>query len=126
MIEHLFQLGTVGLIYDGLGIVVLGYAFFSKTIKEMMVESGTYYNGNNALLQSLIHTRTDGVTGTVLLLIGFLLQLFGSLGIRCAWLGETLVFILAAISFAYALFLRKKIISIQVSKGIVLRQKETS
>lgn len=122
MFDHLFKVGSIALLYDGLGVAVLGFAFFSKSIKEMMVESGTYYGGNDALLQSLVHTRTDGVTGTVLLLIGFFLQLFGSFGILFEFLGETLFVVLIVFFLSYVIFLRKKLISVQMAKGIALRK----
>lgn len=126
MVDHLFQISSVGLLYDGVGVTILGFAFFSKSIKEMMVESGTYYGGNNALLQSLIHTRTDGITGTILLLIGFFLQWFGSLGVHYEFLGEILFIVLVAVLFCYVLFIRKALISLQMSKGIVLRQQQVN
>lgn len=122
--EQLFQLSSVGLLYDGVGVVALGFAFFLKSVKAMMVESGTYWDGNDALLRSLIQQRTDGVVGTSLLVIGFLLQWFGSLGVRCDLVGKLLLIVLVAASFAYVLFLRKKLISLQVSRGAALRQQQ--
>lgn len=125
MIEQLIQLGSVGLIYDGVGVVVLGFAFFLKSVKEMMVESGAYWDGNDALLQSLIHQRTDGVVGTSLLLVGFLLQLLGTLGMQCKLAGELLLVFLAAGCVAYVLYLRKKLIAIQVARSTALKQQAT-
>lgn len=122
MIDHLFQVGSVGLLYDGVGVAILGFAFFSKSIKEMMVESGTYWGGNDALLQSLVHTRTDGITGTAFLLIGFLLQWLGSFGIRWEFLGEALLIVLVVASLSYVLLFRKQLISLQMSRGVALRQ----
>ena len=79
--DELFTLTAVGLAYDGFGIVILGFAFFSKSIQSMMIESGTYYGGNNALLESLIQARTDGVSGTTLLVAGFVLQEIKGVGV---------------------------------------------
>ena len=122
IMEDIFQLNSVGLLYDGFGVVILGYAFFSKTIKEMMVESGTYYGGNNALLNSLIHTRTDGVTGTTFLVVGFILQWTASVGIQCIVAGQILLAFLLASLIAYALLIRKYLIKKQTAKGIELRE----
>ena len=63
-LDQIFSFTAIGLAYDGVGIAVLGFAFFSRSIPAMMIESGTYWGGNDALLESLVRSRTDGVTGT--------------------------------------------------------------
>jgi hypothetical protein len=122
--EQFFHLSSVGLLYDGAGVVALGFAFFLKTTKAMMVESGTYYDGNDALLESLIQQRTDGVAGTLLLMVGFLLQWFASLGAHSDQSGKILFIVLILISLAYVAFLRGKLMSLQVSRGKALRKQE--
>ena len=122
--EHIFQLNSVGLLYDGVGVVALGFAFFLKSVKAMMVESGTYWGGNNALLESLVQQRTDGVVGTSLLVIGFFLQFLSSLGVRCDNLGIVLVIFLVILTLSYVLFLRRKVIVLQVSRSEVLRKEQ--
>ena len=122
--EQLLQLNSVGLLYDGAGVIALGFAFFLKSIKAMTVESGSYWGGNNALLGSLIQQRTDGVAGTLLLIVGFLLQWFGFLGLRSDLGGGILLIVLVAVSLAYVLFLRKKLMSLQMSRGTALRQEQ--
>jgi len=99
--EQLFHLGSVGLLYDGAGVVALGFAFFLKSTKAMMVESGTYWGGNDALLESLIQQRTDGVAGTILLFVGFLLQWSSSLGMHSDQSGKILFIILIVVSLTY-------------------------
>ncbi|MEK7748058.1 MAG: hypothetical protein AAB300_03185, partial [Nitrospirota bacterium] len=71
-------INSVGLMYDGVGVVALGFALFLKSVKAMVIESGTYFGGNNALLESLIQQRTDVVAGTSFLVVGFFLQFLGS------------------------------------------------
>lgn len=122
--EELLTLTAVGLAYDGIGVTILGFAFFSKSIKSMMVESGTYWGGNNALLESLVHARTDGVTGTTLLVVGFILQWLGSIGVACESAGKVLLIILFVSIILYIIYLRKKLISLQVSKGEAMRRKQ--
>jgi hypothetical protein len=122
--EQLFHLGSVGLLYDGAGVVALGFSFFLKSTKAMMVESGTYYGGNDALLESLIQQRTDGVTGTLLLMVGFLLQWFASLGMHSDQSGKILFIVFIVISLAYVAFLRGKLMSLQISRGKALRQQQ--
>jgi len=123
-VEELFTLTAVGLAYDGIGVTILGFAFFSKSIKSMMIESGTYWGGNNALLESLVHARTDGVTGTALLVIGFILQWLGSLGIVYEFAGKILLGILVFGVLLYIIFLRKKLISFQIAKGVAMRNEQ--
>src|SRR3989344_5390839 len=122
--DHIFQFNSVGLLYDGVGVIALGFAFFLKSVRAMMIESGTYWGGNNALLESLIQQRTDGVVGTSLLVVGFFLQFLGSLGVHCESVGKVLVVALALVAFAYILFLRKKLIALQVSGGEALRKEQ--
>ena len=122
--DHIFQLNSVGLLYDGVGVIALGFAFFLKSIRVMMIESGTYWGGNNALLESLIQQRTDGVVGTSLLVTGFFLQFLGSLGLRCESVGKTLAVALVVVTLGYILFLRKKLIALQVSRGEALRKEQ--
>ena len=122
--DHIFLFNSVGLLYDGVGVIALGFAFFLKSVKAMMVESGTYWGGNNALLESLIQQRTDGVVGTSLLVVGFFLQFLGSLGVRCESVGKALVVVLALVTLAYVLFLRKMMIALQVSSGAALRKEQ--
>ena len=111
----IFLLNSVGLVYDGFGVAILGYAFFSKTVAVMVEESSTYHGANDYLLRSLIHSRTDGVTGTIFLVTGFLLQWLGSLGIRCILASQILLAVLAVALLSNFLFLRKFCIEKQVS-----------
>jgi hypothetical protein len=90
----------------------------------MMVESGTYWGGNNALLESLIQQRTDGVAGTSFLVVGFILQFLGSLGIHCESASKGLVVILVLVGLSYLLFLRERTITLQVSRGETLRKEQ--
>ena len=43
--DHLLQLNSVGLAFDGLGVAILGFAFFAKSLPALIVESGTYWGG---------------------------------------------------------------------------------
>lgn len=124
VMEHLFQLSTIGLTYDGVGVAILGFAFFSKSLDALIVESGTYYGGNNAALESLIQSQTDGVTGTILLLTGFILQLLASIGVRCELAGQLLAVFLLVAGIGYFLFLRRTIVGRRFQKAKQLRQKQ--
>lgn len=122
--ENLYTLSSVGLAYDGVGVAIIGLAFFSKTIRRMLEEAGTLYGGNNALLESLIQSRTDGVTGTVLLVGGFFLQWLGvwSVNVTSEILGKYLLAALAIWVILYFSYLRKTIIAKQLEKASKLKE----
>lgn len=120
--DKLFTLTAVGLAYDGFGVVILGFAFFSKSMESMMTESGTYWGGNNVLLKSLIQSKVDGVTGTTLLVVGFILQWFGSINVGSEVVGQYLLGFLIATLLIYIIYLRNKLISSQLKKGEALRK----
>lgn len=121
-IEQIFQLGSVGLVYDVTGVVILGIAFFTKSLNAMIVESGTYYGGNNAALESLIQSQTDGVTGTIFLFLGFVLQFLGTVGLHCESAGRVLAITLFIMGISYFGFLRKRIVGYRFQKAKQLRQ----
>lgn len=122
--DKAFTFTAVGLAYDVFGIVILGYAFFSKSVEAMMVESGSYYGGNDALLRSLIESRTDGAAGTLLLVAGFIFQFLGSLGSASEVTGKALLIVLAFTIALYFVFLRNWFVSSQVSRGQALRKQQ--
>lgn len=112
---------VVSLAYDGFGVAILGFAFFSKSLEALMMESGTYFGGNDAVLESFIQSRTDGVAGTLLLIAGFVFQWLSSVGITSDVVGKILFAVLTVILLLYVVFLRTKLISLQVSAGDTLR-----
>ena len=122
--EQIFQLGSVGLVYDVLGVTIFGIAFFTKSLDALIVESGTYYGGNNAALESLIQSQTDGVTGTIILFVGFLLQFLGSVGLHCELAGKILAVILVVMCVSYFGFLRKRMVGYRFQKAKQLRQQQ--
>jgi hypothetical protein len=122
MIDELFRLNSVGLIYDGVGVVILGFAFFTKSVKAMTVESGTYYGGNDALLKSLIQSRTDGMVGTLVLFLGFLFQFLGAVGVECVTVAKGFMVGLLVMLIGYVFFIRKRFVDSQFSSGKKLMQ----
>lgn len=44
MIDRLLLLNTVGLLFDFAGAFLLGFTFFTKSVKAMALESGTFYD----------------------------------------------------------------------------------
>ena len=104
----LLQFTACGLIFDAIGVLLLGFAFFFKTKESISQEAGTYFNSNPYVLRSIVASKFDGMTGTALLFIGFVLQVFGYAG----WENEVvLVFsylVLVVFVFTYFAVLRKK------------------
>ena len=68
------NLQFIGLLYDAVGILVLGIPLATKGLDTMLKEAGTYWDSNIPVARSLILQRMDSGVGTVLLGIGFLLQ----------------------------------------------------
>lgn len=71
---------AIGLIYDAVGILILGVPAFFRAVPEIKAQSGTYYNYNKALAESLSTARVDLTIGSIVLIVGFFLQLADTLG----------------------------------------------
>jgi len=126
VMEHLFQLNAIGLVYDGVGVAILGFAFFSKSLDALLKESNAYYGGNAHLQKSLIQSQVDGITGTIFLFLGFILQFLGSVGVRCDLAGQILVVCLIVAAICYFPFLRPKISERRCKKANELRKLKES
>ncbi len=75
--DNLFYFTICGLLYDGTGVLLLGYAFFGQSKKMIRQESGTYLNFNPYILKEKIYTKFDGMAGSLLLFLGFFFQILG-------------------------------------------------
>lgn len=107
-------------------MAVLGYAFFSRTLKSLETESATFYGGNNALLESLIQSRTDGISGTFLLVVGFVLQWFGAVGVEQWCIAVMLYTVLTMLLLIYFCGGRRVLIERQSQRAIRLRNEGRS
>ncbi|HOP22571.1 MAG TPA: hypothetical protein PK055_04000 [Gammaproteobacteria bacterium] len=76
---NIYDFTTCGLLFDVAGALFLGIAFFFKNNKQIISESGTYWNSNPHLMKSIILSKFDGIFGTVLLFLGFIFQILGKL-----------------------------------------------
>jgi hypothetical protein len=63
-----------GLIMDIIGVLFLGWAFFSKSFRDIKKESGTYLGYNPPLFYNLLDQKASGIVGTVALFVGFVQQ----------------------------------------------------
>ncbi len=114
-------LNSVGLVFDGVGVVILGFAFFTRSVKAMAVESGTFYDGNDALIKSLIESRTDGIAGTLVLLLGFVLQLLSAIGVECVVAAKVLLVSLVGLMLIYCFLIRSRLVNKQLQAGKKMR-----
>ncbi len=90
--------GALGLVYDGLGITILGLPAFLRTRRDLRQEAETHIGYNSAVLENAILLRLDTAAGSILLIIGFALQLIDRLG---ATLSTPLAWILGLFLPAY-------------------------
>src|SRR5258706_3592433 len=77
--DALQNANVVGPVYDGVGVCMLGLPSLLTSTKEIGLESGTYWDGNNALLRRLVLNKLDTTAGSFMLIVGFVLQLLATL-----------------------------------------------
>jgi hypothetical protein len=80
--EALLTFSAVGLAYDGVGVTILGLASLLERPRDTLKQSQNYWEGNDPLLQRLVTSKYDITAGSIMLLIGFLLQLVASLKVE--------------------------------------------
>ena len=101
---------ALGILYDGVGIFVLGVPAMLSTTADVMRASGTAWGYSPALIRANVVLRLDTGTGSLFLIGGFLLQFFGTVGIQLAPIaGALLVAALVTLSILYWLWLRAKL-----------------
>lgn len=70
---------VIGLLFDAIGICILGIPATYRMIQEIVAQSGTYYDANLHLAKALSENRIDLTVGSIMLLAGFGFQLIGTL-----------------------------------------------
>ena len=68
-----------------------------------------YVTYNSHLVKTNILSRLDGISGTILLFIGFVLQLLGYLNLSAKIIGAIFLGLLLFVLVFYCSFLRKKL-----------------
>lgn len=71
------NLQTIGLVYDLVGILVLGVPLFAVGAKTIIARSGTYWDSNPNECRRMLAERMDVLIGTVVLALGFAMQIAG-------------------------------------------------
>src|SRR5687768_1990097 len=79
VVDALNNLNVLGLVFDGVGVTVLGLPSLLESAKDTYRESGTYWDSNDPLMQRMARTKFDTAAGSVLLIAGFTLQLLATL-----------------------------------------------
>ena len=100
-----------GLTFDVAGVLFLGAAFFLKTKKGIIQEAGTYWDSNPYVLRSIISSRLDGMSGTTLLFVGFLFQIFGYFKLQSEIFIGTSYVLLGVFILVYLINFRKRIVN---------------
>lgn len=75
------NLTALGLLWDGVGIFVLGIPALFRIQYDIEREAGSYLKYNIHELRNRIATRVDIGIGSILLMVGFVFQLLGTLDI---------------------------------------------
>lgn len=73
-------LQIIGLIYDAAGISILGIPAAFKVVDELTAQVGTKWNYNRAFLKALTLARIDTTVGSLILLVGFSIQIASLMG----------------------------------------------
>ena len=102
MLETPFQeiaenLQIIGLLYDVVGIGVLGIPALRRMTTEIAAQAGTSWSYNSQLAKGLSETRVDTVAGSCLLIIGFSIQAAGVWGLQTPWICGALLIVLLAL-----------------------------
>ncbi len=94
-----------GLIYDAMGVSLLGLSFIKKP-KTIRDEVGTYWNLNEKLLLGNVKKDLDGAVGTSILLLGFIFQTIGQFCFRAGPWPWVLLLLLFLFVCTYASMVR--------------------
>lgn len=74
-------LNVFGLFLDIAGVLFLGFAFAGMPDKAIQDQAGTYWDCSFYLLHALVVQRTDAWIGLPILVLGFIFQALGSMGV---------------------------------------------
>ena len=69
------DLQTIGLVYDLVGILVLGLPLVAKGMNTIINQSKTYWDINKPETERMLAERLDVGLGTLVLVLGFSLQI---------------------------------------------------
>lgn len=112
MIEALCNLNVIGLVYDGLGVAILGIPSLVESAEDTHRESGTYWDSNEPLMQRLVRAKFDTSAGSVVLVLGFIMQLLATLGVGGTPLIVALLWaLIVVLPLSYFFFWRRRLVA---------------
>lgn len=104
----MLNLAGVGLVYDAIGVIILGKALALANDSTLNAQSnsisGFGFTFSPGFLKALVEQQLDARMGLTYLLVGFLLQLLATMKIELG-LQIDAALVVAACSFAAAFFL---------------------
>lgn len=109
--SSLLSLASVGLIFDAAGVIALGYAFFVRPNKVTLDENWAYVDANIPDLRHAMESRMDGMFGTALLLVGFVVQLLSVMDVQSKTVSVLLLAVLFLIIVLYVTIVRRHIVN---------------
>lgn len=99
------ELAAIGLLYDIVGVSVLGWAIAIAPDAVLKSQASTYIGFSPAMLEALVQQRVDAKFGLGLLVIGFLLQFLAAVGLESrVWCDGILVLALVTTGIFYLIF----------------------
>ena len=85
-VSQLSELSALGVTCDIVGALVIARGLVLQRSNAIRSAASPMWDGNLALPKGLIEQRIDARYGTLLLVIGFVLQLGSALGLTVGWL----------------------------------------
>lgn len=101
------DLQIAGLIFDAVGVLILGMAFFAENPASLMAKAVSVTNYSPKLLKSAATQKVDGTVGTATLFIGFSLQVTFQLGYVGECAANICVGLLAGFLAVFCIVLRR-------------------
>ena len=116
--------------FDATGVILLGWAFFIKTFDMAYNESAMYWDSNPVLFAQITKSKADGISGTSMLFIGFLYQLFGYIKLNFLDCYQTIIVsssytLLIIFLCVYFAWLRKKFVDMWFMRAAKKEEEES-
>ena len=115
------SLQTIGLVYDFVGILILGVPLVTVGAKTIIARSGTYWDANPNEVRRMLAERIDVGLGTVVLAAGFGMQIAGqhaSMASIPPLVGASVLVALVVVLVVYMAWLRKLVLARQEARAL--------
>ncbi|MCP4269698.1 MAG: hypothetical protein GY777_29690 [Candidatus Brocadiaceae bacterium] len=115
---------AIGLLYDGIGVFILGIMSWHTAIPDLIKASSARTNEipNIKLLQHLVKSRIDIMFGSIVLFLGFFIQFLSLIGVKFPIILNIIILVILFVILFYYLFCgRKQWASFYLKKISVLK-----